>query len=67
MVQYENAPEGQWNISLVIGAAIAAAGNLVVTTVLITYAADCYHEEAANINVFIIFVRQTWGFIGTFW
>jgi len=67
MVQFENAPEGQWNISPVIGAAIAAAGNQVVTTVLITYAVDCYHDEAASIGVFITFVRQVWGFIGPFW
>lgn len=49
------------------GAGIAAAGNQIVTTVLITYAIDCYPEEAGSIGVFITLVRQTWGFIGPFW
>ncbi|CAK7229027.1 hypothetical protein SCUCBS95973_007078 [Sporothrix curviconia] len=56
-----------WNITPIIGAAIAAAGNQVVTTVMITYAVDCYRSEAAGVGVFIILVRQTWGFIGPFW
>ncbi|KAF2638534.1 MFS general substrate transporter [Massarina eburnea CBS 473.64] len=67
LVRIEQAPEGQWNITPIIGAAIAAAGNQIVTTVLITYAIDCYHEEAASIGVFISLVRQMWGFIGPFW
>jgi hypothetical protein len=50
-----------------VGVGIASAGNQIVTTVLITYAVDCYHEEAGSIGVFISFVRQIWGFIGPFW
>jgi len=56
-----------YNVTPIVGAAIAAAGNQIVTTVLITYAVDCYHEEAASIGVFITFVRQILGFIGPFW
>lgn len=57
-----------WNVTPIIGAGIAAAGNQIVTTVLITYAVDCHHErEAGSVGVFITFVRQTWGFIGPFW
>jgi hypothetical protein len=56
-----------WNITPVIGAAIAAGGNQVVTTIDITYAVDCYREDAASVGVFITFVRQMWGFIGPFW
>lgn len=56
-----------WNVTPDIGAGIAAAGNQIVTTVLITYAVDCYREEAASIGVFVTFVRQMWGFIGPFW
>lgn len=56
-----------WNITPVIGAAIAAGGNQVVTTIDITYAIDCYREDAASVGVFITFVRQMWGFIGPFW
>jgi hypothetical protein len=58
---------GVWTITPVIGAAIAAGGNQIVTTVDITYAVDCYREDAASVGVFITFVRQIWGFIGPFW
>ena len=67
LVQIENAAPLHWNVSPIIGAGIAAAGNQIVTTVLITYAVDCYNEEAAGVGVFITFVRQIWGFIGPFW
>lgn len=66
LVQVDNAGT-TWNVTPDIGAAIAAVGNQIVTTVLITYAVDCYREEAASIGVFITFVRQMWGFIGPFW
>lgn len=56
-----------WNITPIIGAAIAAAGNQIVTTVLITYSVDSNIDEAASVGVFITFVRQIWGFIGPFW
>lgn len=56
-----------WDVTPLVGAAIAAAGNQIVTTVMITYAVDCYRTEAAGVGVFIIFVRQIWGFIGPFW
>lgn len=67
LVRIEQAPEGHWNVTPIVGAGIAAAGNQIVTTVLITYAVDCYPDEAGSIGVFITFVRQTWGFIGPFW
>ncbi|KAI1614676.1 major facilitator superfamily domain-containing protein [Exophiala viscosa] len=57
----------KWNITPLVGAAIGYAGVQIVTTVMITYAVDCYREEAASVGVFITFVRQTWGFIGPFW
>ena len=56
-----------FNVTPTVGAAIAAGGNQIVTTVLITYAVDCYRHEAASVGVFITFVRQIWGFIGPFW
>lgn len=56
-----------WNITPIIGAAIASAGNQIVTTVNITYAVDCYKTDAASIGVFITAVRQCWGFAGPFW
>ena len=67
LVRIEQAPKDHWNVTPIIGAGIAAAGNQIVTTVLITYAIDCYPKEAGSIGVFITFVRQTLGFIGPFW
>ncbi|KAN0102257.1 MFS general substrate transporter [Hyaloscypha variabilis] len=67
LVRTQQAARGKWNITPVIGIAIAGVGNQIVTTVLITYAVDCHQEESASIGVFITFVRQIWGFIGPFW
>lgn len=67
LVQTQNEPAGRWNVTPIVGVAIAAFGNQVVTTVLITYAVDCNQGEAASVGVFITFVRQIWGFIGPFW
>ncbi|PYH47064.1 putative MFS multidrug transporter [Aspergillus saccharolyticus JOP 1030-1] len=61
------ATEGKWSVAPVVGTAIAACGNQVVTTVLITYAVDTYPADAGSVGVFINFVRSTWGFIGPFW
>jgi hypothetical protein len=55
-----------YNVTPIVGIAIAAFGNQIVTTVLVTYAVDCHHEHAASIGVFINLVRSTWGFIGMF-
>lgn len=67
LVRTQQAVQGKWNVSPVVGIAIAGAGNQVVTTVLITYAVDCHLEESASIGVFVTFLRQIWGFIGPFW
>ncbi|KAL4909642.1 hypothetical protein BDW74DRAFT_186165 [Aspergillus multicolor] len=66
LVQTEKA-SGQWNVTPLIGAAIAAGGIQIVTTVNITYAVDCYSGDTAGVGVFITFVRHIWGFIGLFW
>lgn len=66
LVQMSRASD-HWNITPDIGAAIASAGNQIVTTVMMTYAVDCHASEAAGVGVFITFIRQTWGFIGPFW
>lgn len=62
-----NAATESWNITPLVGTTIAAVGNQIVTTVYITYAVDCYRDDAAGVGVFITFVRQIWGFIGPFW
>ncbi|RAL07852.1 putative MFS multidrug transporter [Aspergillus homomorphus CBS 101889] len=67
LVCTEQATEGRWTVAPVIGTAIAAFGNQVVTTVMITYAVDTYPIDAGSVGVFINFVRSTWGFIGPFW
>ncbi|KAE8378666.1 major facilitator superfamily domain-containing protein [Aspergillus bertholletiae] len=67
LVCTEQATEGKWIVSPVIGTGIAAFGNQVVTTVLTTYAVDTYPQGAGSVGVFINFVRSTWGFIGPFW
>jgi MFS family permease len=63
----EESPSGHWDVTPIIGTAIGAVGNQLVTTVMITYAIDCFPQEAGSIGVFITFVRQIWGFIGPFW
>lgn len=67
LVQTQNSPAGKWNATPLVGLAITAFGNQIITTVLITYAVDCNHNEAASVGVCIIVVRQTWAFIGPFW
>lgn len=67
LVQTQESPAGKWNVTPIVGVAIGAAGNQLVTTVMITYAVDCYPHEAASIGVFITLVRQIWGFLGPFW
>lgn len=61
------APEHRWNVRPVVGSGIAAAGNQIVTTVLITYAIDCHTAQASSVGVLINFVRQMLGFVGPFW
>lgn len=67
LVCTEQAPEGNWVVSPIVGTAVAAFGNQVVTTVMITYAVDSNPQDSGNVGVFITFVRQIWGFIGPFW
>jgi hypothetical protein len=50
-----------------IGIAVAAVGQQIVTTVLVTYAIDSMVEHSSSIGVFVNVVRSTWGFIGPFW
>jgi hypothetical protein len=42
-----------------MGMDLAAGGKQIVTTVMTTYAVDCYRDEATSVGVFINFVRQT--------
>ncbi|BCS18944.1 putative MFS transporter [Aspergillus puulaauensis] len=67
LVFTEQSKQGKWNVVPIVGIAIGAAGNQLVTTVLITYAVDCHPDDASAVGVFITFVRQIWGFLGPFW
>lgn len=67
LVCTQTAPNGHWTITPIVGTAIGAVGNQVITTVLVTYTIDCYPDEAASVGVCITFVRQVWGFLGPFW
>ncbi|BCR84428.1 putative MFS transporter [Aspergillus chevalieri] len=67
LVCTQTAPNGHWRVTPIVGTAIGAVGNQVITTVLVTYAVDCFPEEAASVGVFITFIRQIWGFLGPFW
>ena len=53
-----------YNLSPIVGLAIASFGNQIITTVLVTYAVDCHHEHSASIGVFVTFVRNMWSFTG---
>ncbi|CEL01070.1 Putative Synaptic vesicle transporter SVOP [Aspergillus calidoustus] len=67
LVCTQQAPEGHWEVRPIIGIGIAAFGNQLVTTVLVTYAVDSYPLDSGSVGVCVTFVRQVWGFIGPFW
>lgn len=59
LVQTEKA-SSQWDITPLIGAASAAVGNEIVTTVTISYAVSYYRSNASSVGVFMIVMPQTW-------
>lgn len=63
-VQVQNL--SHYNVTPIVGIGIAAFGNQIITTVIVTYAVDSHHEHAASIGVFVNLVRSTWSFIGRF-
>ncbi|KAA8651192.1 uncharacterized protein ATNIH1004_000070 [Aspergillus tanneri] len=67
LVCTEQATQGHWTVTPVVGTGIAAFGNQVVTTVLTTYAVDTHAQDSGSVGVFINLVRSTWGFLGPFW
>lgn len=54
-----------WNITPCIGMALAAFGNQVLTTILISFAVDSHKEHSASIGVFINLCRQVYGFVSS--
>ncbi|KAK6459477.1 major facilitator superfamily multidrug-resistance protein [Scheffersomyces xylosifermentans] len=63
----DKAKPGDWKISPLIGAAIAAAGNNIVATVLIAFAIDCDPGYASDVGLYMNLVRQVFGFLGPFY
>ncbi|RDA90781.1 hypothetical protein CP533_3606 [Ophiocordyceps camponoti-saundersi (nom. inval.)] len=57
----------RWDVTPLVGAALAAMGNQMVTTVLMTYTVDCYPSDATAVGAFLNLVRLTFGFLGPFW
>ncbi|KAK6201127.1 major facilitator superfamily domain-containing protein [Scheffersomyces amazonensis] len=66
-VYLSRATPGHWIIAPIIGAAIAAAGNNICMTVLVTFALDNDPVHATEIGLFLTFVRQMFAFIGPFY
>ncbi|KAB8231818.1 putative MFS transporter [Aspergillus alliaceus] len=67
LVCTQKAPDGHWVVSPIVDTAVAAFGNQLVTTVMVTYAIDGHPDDAGSVGVFITSVRQAWGSIGPFW
>lgn len=63
-VRFQQLPAHQYDVSPIVGIAISAVGNQIVTTVSTTYAIDCHFEHSASIGIFINVIRSTWAFIG---
>ncbi|KAI5966600.1 hypothetical protein CANMA_003277 [Candida margitis] len=61
------ATPGNWSIKPLIGAAIAAAGNNIVATVITTFAIDSAPGKASDVGLYINFVRSLYGFLGPFY
>ncbi|KAB8259801.1 major facilitator superfamily domain-containing protein [Aspergillus pseudonomiae] len=67
LVCTQQASEGHWTVTPIVGTGVAAFGNQVVTAAMVPYAVDCRPDDAGSVGVFINFARQIWGFLGPFW
>lgn len=65
-VYLDKVVENHWNISALIGAAVAAGGNNIVATVLTTFAIDS-SEYAPDVGLYLNLVRLIFGFTGPFY
>jgi hypothetical protein len=66
-VRTAQAKENEWNVTPIVGIALAAVGNQVVTTIVMTYMVDTHHSQSSSVGVFVNVLRSTWGFICPFW
>ncbi|KAE8420780.1 MFS general substrate transporter [Aspergillus pseudocaelatus] len=56
-----------WNVTPCVGAAIAAFGNQIQTTILLAFAVDSHRTYSGQIGVFINLCRLAYGFTGPFY
>ncbi|KAF3481835.1 uncharacterized protein GIQ15_04594 [Arthroderma uncinatum] len=66
-IRVEQANNGIFNVTPLVGAAIASFGNQVVTTALISFSVECHQQEAAGVGVLVNLLRQEIGFVGPFY
>jgi MFS family permease len=66
-VRTAQAKENHWNVTPIVGIALAAVGNQVVTTICMTYMVDTHPSQSSSVGVFVNVWRSTWGFICPFW
>lgn len=55
-----------WTVIPDVGAAIASAGNQIITTVLVTYAIDVDPSCAGATGLLLNVIRQEWGFVRSY-
>lgn len=66
-IYLDKAEPEKWLISPLIGAAVAAAGNNIVATVLVTFAIDSTPAYASDVGLYLNIARQVYGFLGPFY
>jgi len=66
-VQLQNAAAGHWDVTPMVGAAVASFGVQIITTTLITFAVDNCPQRSSEVGLLINCFRQVWGFIGPFY
>ncbi|KAI3403423.2 hypothetical protein KGF56_003707 [Candida oxycetoniae] len=66
-VYLTKATPNHWSIKPLVGAAITAAGNNKIATVITTFAIDNDPKHAGEVSVYINLVRSLFGFIGPFY
>jgi hypothetical protein len=66
-VQLQNAAAGHWDVTPMVGAAVASFGVQIITTTLITFAVDNCPQHSSEVGLLINCFRQVWGFVGPFY
>ncbi|KAK2777456.1 hypothetical protein FQN53_002229 [Emmonsiellopsis sp. PD_33] len=66
-IRIQQADNGVFNVTPLVGAAIASFGNQIITTALISFAVECHRERSSDVGVFINVFRQEIGFVGPFY